>query len=67
MARAIVVEKDMNMIKVSGLEPNTSYRFRIIAQNMFGKSRPGQEILIKTDGEGTNRLLNELWPQRVSF
>lgn len=52
LARTIVVEKDMNSVKVSGLEPNTSYRFRIISQNMFGKSRPSQEIMVKTDGEG---------------
>lgn len=47
-----MAEKDSTSIKVSGLEPSTNYRFRIISQNLFGKSHPSKELLIKTDGEG---------------
>ena len=42
---------------IPGLLPNTSYKFRIFAQNSIGKSTPSQELLIRTEEEGKNHFI----------
>lgn len=37
---------------ISGLLPNTSYKFRIFAQNSIGKSIQSQELVVRTEEEG---------------
>ena len=37
---------------ISGLEPSTLYKFRILAKNALGKSAPSADLLIKTEEEG---------------
>lgn len=43
---------------VTGLSPNTSYKFRIFAQNSIGKSIASQELLLRTDEEGEKDVYN---------
>lgn len=37
---------------ITGLDPSTLYKFRILGKNSIGKSAPSPDLLIKTDDEG---------------
>ena len=43
---------------IEGLSSNKNYKFRVIAENVYGRSKPSEEISIKTvsENEGRQRL-----------
>lgn len=46
-------------IMVTGLFPSTSYHFRVMAENSFGKSDYSTHVTATTDSEG--KLSKRLW------
>ncbi len=59
METASVDPKDLSVV-ITSLMPETLYRFRVIAQNALGRSKPSQETIIRTEEEGNFFHLNHL-------
>lgn len=51
-SQSITIPSKELYIVISGLIPDTVYRFRVFAQNVLGKSKSSEDITARTDEEG---------------
>lgn len=50
---SISIDPNENSATISGLKSSTSYKIRVYAVNALGRSGPSNELLIRTEEEGT--------------
>ena len=52
---------------VEGLSPSHNYEFRVIAENLYGRSQPSEPVTLKTVTEQEGRQKKGLAPEGLSL
>jgi hypothetical protein len=52
----VIVGSKQLSVPLTGLKPNTVYKIRAFARNALGKSPPSEELLVKTEDEGSSAV-----------